>query len=111
MAQDVFSEIKEIIKENGSVKDDTKTRLILLALTEIHEKVDATSVSALQIDLNKRQIEVLIKHNILLWIKANKGATATIILAVALLWKVLLPLIYYGLTLAGVPDTILSLIF
>lgn len=109
--KEVFNEIKEIIKENGNVKEETRNRLILLALTEIHDKMDKAIDLASQVEANKKQIETLLRHNILLWVKNNKSAAAAIAVSIALLWKVLIPLLHYGLALAGVPENILLLIF
>ena len=122
MEDDVFAEIKSVIKDNGSIKDSTRNRLMLIALTQLDDKMchrldDIEGKVDQQCDIRERvqknsdNIDRLIRNNIIMWVKNNKALSAGIGLVTLLLWKTILPLIQYGLSLAGVPDSILSLIF
>lgn len=122
MHNDVFDEIKEILNENGSISESTKTRLVFLALTDINAHlVERTSVSdelsALVMETNKgvltniKRIKKLEDSNIIMWVKANPKVAVAITLGGLIFYKAFFPIIHYGLSLAGVPLEVLSLIF
>lgn len=116
--KDVFAEIKSIITENGDIKESTRNRLILLAITELHscfedvfvEFDEQKKVLAL-VKENSDKIKELEKNNIILWVKAHPAYTAGIAILTLTFWRILTPLAHYLLTLAGVPKEILVLVF
>ena len=104
MEDDVFAEIKSVIKDNGSIKDSTRNRLMLIALTQLDDKMchrldDIEGKVDQQCDIRERvqknsdNIDRLIRNNIIMWVKNNKALSAGIGLVTLLLWKTILPLI------------------
>lgn len=90
---ETFKEIQDILKENGKVPESTKTRLILLAMLELHECMSEMNDNMKRLDnidetlkTHEDRLDKLEKSNLIGLLHKNpKVGITTIIVGVFLL--------------------------